>query len=123
MFLGVAAAEPLHNFNARENNGTGLSDVTQSMTAFGSFLPRMVNAIEESALTQAETLAVTQDRLGPHHQGCGRKQCTGPVHDICRYGWTPACLGRSEASASRRQAVGGIDPRPGFCRTRGPPPG
>jgi len=75
MFLGVAAAsadtstdfsknaaaEPLHNFNAPENNGTGLSDVTQRMTAFGSFLPRMVNAIEDGALTQEDTLSVTHD--------------------------------------------------------------
>ena len=73
MFMGVAAkaadttsdfskyevTEPLHDINASDNMGTGLSNVASRLSAFSTFLPKLASAVADGEIPKSEVLEIS----------------------------------------------------------------
>jgi len=72
MFMGAAAeaadtttafskyevAEPLHDINAPDNKGTGLSSVSERLSAFATFLPKLASAVASGDIARSDVLDI-----------------------------------------------------------------
>jgi hypothetical protein len=74
MFMGVGAqaadtttrfsqfefSEPLHDLNAPDNMGTGILSFLTRVRSFASFIPRLVNAIQDETIERETVLEITR---------------------------------------------------------------
>jgi len=73
MFMGAAAeaadtttafsqyevAQPLHNINASDNMGTGLSSVSKRLSAFATFLPKLAGAVASGEIPRSDIIGIS----------------------------------------------------------------